>query len=280
MKRKRSDRDDGGKRKRRKKEKTPHTKKTMRKLVEILEHNARVSLSLFDLVKNIPTQLVRSPPAVTSLVAEDDFDERDKNAKIVVTSAKKWQDKKAMWLEKFGADTLFVDVTKTGEYNRFCPFTELGGIIVPNSDGMKYSDTVQGIFEAFKIFSEDSYVALNLLQKKPRKRKANSKKDAGELKGWQKGLLDEKVIPLSEARWIFFIDVYKSVLEKKLLSDVQYLKDKIKKVSKVIILDNVTNTDVNNYAVEDISHGYLLKCFLEGHYPTRKEVEKGKYTVV
>jgi len=77
------------------------------------------------------------------------------------------------------------------------------------------------------------------------------------------------LIPLSDARWIYFIDVYKEILDKKLQQNVKFLREEISNKAKVIFLDEVTNSDVNNFEVEEISHAYLLKCYLEEKYPTQ-----------
>lgn len=51
------------------------------------------------------------PKAKTGYPEENSFN--DAGEKILLRPARNWQDRKALWVEKYGPDTLFVDITKT-----------------------------------------------------------------------------------------------------------------------------------------------------------------------
>ena len=78
-----------------------------------------------------------------------------------------------------------------------------------------------------------------------------------------------------EARKEIYIPTYRWVLENKVLSIIERMKE-ASKTKTIVLLDYNTNQDVND-ASKPLSHAFLIKAYIEGIYPYGdKKVEENK----
>jgi len=225
--------DDDGRKTKRKREETITAKK--KRKTHDFEH----------LIPEIDKSKVLLNRCISKLGMDLLMDEIDED-KILVRKKQLLPYCKAYWQSKYGENTLFIDLTLKGKFSCFHPSAPVK-LFVPFTERMITAASVREIFDSMKIIRE------------------------GEIIGWRKGTKINAVVPLSEARWVFFIDVYKDALDKH-KKEIDQLKDLISHASKVLFLDDCVNVDVDNFAdVTELSHAYLLKCYLEGCYPTRTE---------
>jgi hypothetical protein len=85
------------------------------------------------------------------------------------------------------------------------------------------------------------------------------------------GYHEEVLFSEGDALWYYFILPYKQLLSDVLPIEVEALRRFLNEKKKLIILDTERNFDVDNLR-KPLSHGYLLKCYLENNYPSRDDI--------
>jgi hypothetical protein len=190
---------------------------------------------------------------------------------IIVESKRK----KPETILKIYPDAILADVTSGAKDGlvKLSPFYPHGGIPVPFSEG--YTATcVEAIWQGLKVF-EGCDVDTSLFGNDTMKGLKRTVRKYGKPLGHRKGVNGTELLSYIDARKLIYIPTYKWVLDNKVSSIIERLKD-ASKTKTIILLDYDTNSDVEN-AKKPLSHASLIKAYVEGIYPYGgKPVEKPK----
>ena len=186
---------------------------------------------------------------------------------IVIDSHKK---KPENILKKYPGSIL-ADVTSkaTDALVKLSPFYPHGGIPVPFSGGMT-ATCVEAIWQGLKVF-EDSDVDILLFKNDTMKNIKRSVRKNGRPLGHRKGVNGTELLDYIEARKQIYIPTYRWVLENKVSSIIERMKE-ASKTKTIILLDYNTNQDVDD-ASKPLSHAFLIKAYIEGIYPYGDKIE-------
>jgi len=146
--------------------------------------------------------------------------------------------------------------------------------------------SVQGIYEGMKVTADGGIDA-----SKFQVQSGKGLQRKGDVLGWQKvrvlwpasqwqindnicfqGYNEEVLFGERDALWYYYILPYKQLLDDVLGIEVAALRHYLQQNKKIIILDTERNFDVDNVR-KPLSHGYLLKCYLENNYPLREDID-------
>lgn len=180
---------------------------------------------------------------------------------IIVESKRK---KPATILKKY-PDAILADVTSGAKDGlvKLSPFYPHGGIPVPFSEG--YTATcVEAIWQGLKVF-EGSDVDVQMFQNDTMKNIKRTVRRFGKPLGHRKGVNGTELLGYIEARKLIYIPTYKWVLENKVASIIEKMKE-ASKTKTIVLLDYDTNADVDN-PKKPLSHASLIKAYVEGIYP-------------
>lgn len=83
--------------------------------------------------------------------------------------------------------------------------------------------------------------------------------------GHRKGVNGTELLGYIEARKQIYIPTYKWVLENKVASIIEKMRE-ASKTKTIVLLDYDTNADVDN-PKKPLSHASLIKAYVEGIYP-------------
>ena len=162
-------------------------------------------------------------------------------------------------------DAILADVTSGAKDGlvKLSPFYPHGGIPVPFSEG--YTATcVEAIWQGLKVF-ESSDVNTSLFYNDTMKGLKRTVRKYGTPLGHRKGVNGTELLGYIEARKLIYIPTYKWVLENKVASIIERLRES-SKTKTIILLDYDTNADVDN-PKKPLSHASLIKAYVEGIYP-------------
>lgn len=190
---------------------------------------------------------------------------------IVIESHKK---KTENILKKYSG-AILADVTSkaTDSLVKLSPFYPHGGIPIPFSEGMS-ATCVEAIWQGLKVF-ENSDVDVRLFMNDTMKNIKRSVRKNGKPLGHRKGVNGNELLGYIEARKQIYIPTYRWVLENKVSSIIERMKE-ASKTKTIVLLDYNTNQDVND-ASKPLSHAFLIKAYIEGIYPYGdKKVEENK----
>jgi len=180
---------------------------------------------------------------------------------IIVESKRK---KPATILKKY-PDAILADVTSGAKDGlvKLSPFYPHGGIPVPFSEG--YTATcVEAIWQGLKVF-EGCDVDTSLFLNDTMKGLKRTVRRYGKPLGHRKGVNGTELLGYIEARKQIYIPTYKWVLENKVASIIEKMKE-ASKTKTIVLLDYDTNADVDN-PKKPLSHASLIKAYVEGIYP-------------
>ena len=180
---------------------------------------------------------------------------------IIVESKRK---KPATILKKY-PNAILADVTSSAKDGlvKLSPFYPHGGIPVPFSDG--YTATcVEAIWQGLKVF-EGCDVDVQMFQNGTMKNIKRTVRRFGKPLGHRKGVNGIELLGYIEARKQIYIPAYRWVLENKVASIIERLRE-ASKTKTIVLLDYDTNADVEN-AKKPLSHASLVKAYAEGIYP-------------
>ena len=180
---------------------------------------------------------------------------------IIIESKRK---KPATILKKY-PNAILADVTSSAEDGlvKLSPFYPHGGIPVPFSDG--YTATcVEAIWQGLKVF-EGCDVDVQMFQNGTMKNIKRTVRRFGKPLGHRKGVNGTELLGYIEARKQIYIPAYRWVLENKVASIIERLRE-ASKTKTIVLLDYDTNADVEN-AKKPLSHASLVKAYAEGIYP-------------
>ena len=171
---------------------------------------------------------------------------------------------------------ILADVTSkaTDSLVKLSPFYPHGGIPIPFSNGMT-ATCVEAIWQGLKVF-ENSDVDVCLFKNDTMKNIKRSVRKNGRPLGHRKGVNGNELLDYIEARKQIYIPTYRWMLENKVSSIIERMKE-ASKTKTIILLDYNTNQDVDD-ASKPLSHAFLIKAYIEGIYPygDKKEDKKEK----
>ena len=180
---------------------------------------------------------------------------------IIIESKRK---KAATILKKY-PDAILADVTSGAKDGlvKLSPFYPHGGIPVPFSEG--YTATcVEAIWQGLKVF-EGEDVDIQMFYNDTMKNIKRTVRRLGKPLGHRKGVNGTELLGYIEARKQIYIPAYRWVLENKVASIIERLRE-ASKTKTIVLLDYDTNSDVENVK-KPLSHASLIKAYAEGIYP-------------
>ena len=180
---------------------------------------------------------------------------------IIVESKRK---KPATILKKY-PNAILADVTSSAKDGlvKLSPFYPHGGIPVPFSEG--YTATcVEAIWQGLKVF-ESCDVDVQIFKNDTMKNIKRTVRRFGKPMGHRKGVNGTELLGYIEARKQIYIPAYLWVLENKVASIIERLRE-ASNTKTIVLLDYDTNADVEN-AKKPLSHASLIKAYAEGIYP-------------
>lgn len=187
---------------------------------------------------------------------------------IIIESKRK---KPATILKKY-PDAILADVTSGAKdgLRKLSPFYPHYGVPVPFSEG--YTATcVEAIWQGLKVF-EGCDVDVQMFQNDTMKNIKRTVRRFGKPLGHRKGVNGTELLGYIEARKLIYIPTYRWVLENKVASIIERLRE-ASKTKTIVLLDYDTNADVEN-AKKPLSHASLIKAYVEGLYPYCEEKVK------
>lgn len=153
-------------------------------------------------------------------------------------------------------DAVIIDVTSKGvlPFLKFSPFYPIEDIPVPFSIGVQ-SESVEGIWQGLKVFENEDVDAkkFSITSMKGLKRTVRR---YGIPKGHRKGVNGLELLDYITARKQIYLPTYNWVLDNKLTSEMNQLKE-LAKVKTVVLLDYETNGDIDN-PKKPLSHAQLI----------------------
>ena len=160
---------------------------------------------------------------------------------------------------------ILADVTSkaTDSLVKLSPFYPHGGIPIPFSNGMT-ATCVEAIWQGLKVF-ESSDVDIHLFKNDTMKNIKRSVRKNGKPLGHRKGVNGTELLDYIDARKQIYIPTYRWMLENKVSSIIERMKE-ASKTKKIILLDYNTNQDVDDPS-KPLSHAFLIKAYIEGLYP-------------
>ena len=166
---------------------------------------------------------------------------------------------------------ILADVTSkaTDSLVKLSPFYPHGGIPIPFSNGMT-ATCVEAIWQGLKVF-ENSDVDVCLFKNDTMKNIKRSVRKNGRPLGHRKGVNGSELLDYIEARKQIYIPTYRWMLENKVSSIIERMKE-VSKTKTIILLDYNTNQDVDD-ASKPLSHAFLIKAYIEGIYPYGNKIE-------
>ena len=184
---------------------------------------------------------------------------------IIIESKRK---KPATILKQY-PDAILADVTSSAKDGlvKLSPFYPHYGIPVPFSEG--YTATcVEAIWQGLKVF-ESCDVDVEIFKNDTMKNIKRTVRRFGRPLGHRKGVNGKELLGYIEARKLIYIPTYKWVLENKVASIIERLRE-ASKTKTIVLLDYDTNADVENEK-KPLSHASLIKAYVEGIYPCGKD---------
>ena len=180
---------------------------------------------------------------------------------IIIESKRKKQET----LLKMYPNGIVADVTSQAKDGliKLSPFYPHGGIPIPFSEGMT-ATCVEAIWQGLKVF-ENNDVDVLLFKNDTMKNIKRSVRKNGRPLGHRKGVNGSELLDYIEARKQIYIPTYRWMLENKVSSIIERMKE-ASKTKTIILLDYNTNQDVDD-ASKPLSHAFLIKAYIEGLYP-------------
>lgn len=162
-------------------------------------------------------------------------------------------------------DAVIADVTSqaTDSLVKLSPFYPHGGIPVPFSEGYT-AMCVEAIWQGLKVFDSVD-VDVNMFANDTMKNIKRTVRRFGKPLGHRKGVNGTELLGYIEARKQIYLPAYKWVLENKVASIIERLKE-ASKTKTIVLLDYTTNCDIDNPKTP-LSHAFLVKAYVEGLYP-------------
>lgn len=180
---------------------------------------------------------------------------------ILIESKRK---KRENILKKY-PDAIIADVTSQAKDGlvKLSPFYPHGGIPVPFSEGVT-ATCVEAVWQGLKVF-EKADVDVNMFRNDTMRNIKRTVRKFGKPLGHRKGVNGTELLGYIEARKQIYIPTYKWMLENKVQSIIERLRE-ASKAKTIVLLDYNTNCDVDD-PKKPLSHAFLIKAYVEGLYP-------------
>ena len=169
-------------------------------------------------------------------------------------------------------DAVVVDVTSNSgdDMVKLSPFYPHGGIPVPFSDGVT-AECVEGVWQGLKVF-EGEDVDMATLRNRSMKNIKRTVRTHGRVLGHRKGVRGKEILDYVEAKHLIYIPTYEWMLQNKVTTEIDRLKE-MAKSRTVVLLDYNTCCDFDS-PTKPLSHAYLIKAYIEGLYPYNSDTEE------
>lgn len=173
--------------------------------------------------------------------------------------------KRLSTLQHLHPGAVILDLTSRGEapWVKFSPFYPHGGIPVPFSPG-ETAESVEGIWQALKVFEGAGVDRAKLAITAMSGIKRTSRR-LGKVLGHLHGLAGERLLDYRTARRTIYLPTYRWVLEHRLATELQSLRDLADK-GDIVLLDYETNGDPDDLT-SPLSHAQLVRRFVTGDWP-------------
>jgi len=188
--------------------------------------------------------------------------------------------------QDYGDDVKIIDVSllSAEPWNKFHPAFPHQKIPLPTNNNNIFSMSVQGIWEALKVFENQGIDLSPMQNSKMRGLVRDEKKVGGKFLGWQRDIKNPSLPLLQEreARKLIFLPAYYHVLDNNLKEPIAELRKFMSKAraknTKLVIRDHETNCDIDDVN-NVLSHAHLIRLYLEGEYPfyNEKDLDKPAY---
>ena len=123
---------------------------------------------------------------------------------------------------------------------------------------------VEAIWQGLKVF-EGTDVDVQMFQNDTMKNIKRTVRKFGKPLGHRKGVNGKELLGYIEARKQIYIPTYQWVLENKVPTIIERLKE-ASKTKTIILLDYDTNCDVDDPS-KPLSDAFWIKAYVEGIYP-------------
>jgi hypothetical protein len=165
-----------------------------------------------------------------------------------------------------------VDVTSkaTTGLVKLSPFYPHGDIPIPFSEN-RTAKSVEGIWQGLKVF-ETSDIDEEMFSNDTMKDIKRTVRKFGKPLGHRKGVKGKELLNYLDARIQIYLPIYLWVLENKVSGIIERLREASQN-QDFVLLDYETNCDVLN-PKKPLSHAFLVKAYVEGHYPKANELYK------
>ncbi|MFJ8476916.1 DUF6939 family protein [Kitasatospora sp. NPDC094011] len=164
-----------------------------------------------------------------------------------------------------GAEIIDVTSKAPAPWVRLSPFYPHGGIPVPFGDDWVTGQSVEGIWQALKVFRDYDVdpAKLDVTTMKGLKRTVRR---YGPVQGHRTGLTGDRLLPYEAARRRIYLPAYRWILEHRAADLVESLRNK----ADVVLLDYTTNGDVTDLTTP-LSHAALIQLFIDGRWPSEDD---------
>ena len=180
---------------------------------------------------------------------------------IIIESKRK---KEANILKKYPG-AVIADVTSNAKDGlvKLSPFYPHGGIPVPFSEGIT-AECVEGVWQGLKVF-ENEGIDMAMFRNDTMKNIKRTVRTHGRVLGHQKGVDGSEILGYVEAKHQIYIPTYQWVLENKVKTLIEKLRE-ASKTKTIVLLDYNTCCDVDDIK-KPLSHAYLVKAYAESLHP-------------
>lgn len=187
-----------------------------------------------------------------------------KNKNVTMLHIDSKRKKRENILKKYPG-AIIADVTSHAEDDliKLSPFYPHGGIPVPFSEGVT-ATCVEAVWQGLKVF-ESADVDIEMFKNESMKNIKRTVRKFGKPLGHRKGVNGTELLGYIEARKQIYIPTYKWVLEHKVQSIIERLRE-ASQTKTIVLLDYNTNCDVDD-PKKPLSHAFLIKAYVEGLYP-------------
>ncbi len=166
---------------------------------------------------------------------------------------------------------ILADVTSqaTDGLVKLSPFYPHGDIPVPFSPGWT-ATCVEAIWQGLKVF-EHADVDTEMFKNDTMKNLKRTVRRFGKPLGHRRGVNGTELLGYIEARKEIYVPAYRWVLEHKVQSIIERLRE-ASRSRTIVLLDYNTNCNIND-GRKPLSHAYLIKAYAEGLYPYVDAIE-------
>lgn len=166
---------------------------------------------------------------------------------------------------------ILADVTSQAKDGlvKLSPFYPHGDIPVPFSPGWT-ATCVEAIWQGLKVF-EQADVDTEMFKNDTMKGLKRTVRRFGKPLGHRRGVNGTKLLGYIEARKEIYVPAYRWVLEHKVQSIIERLRE-ASRSRTIVLLDYATNCDIDDGS-KPLSHAYLIKAYAEGLYPYADAIE-------